>query len=471
MKTAEIRDTRIDTPVTGGTLYYVFVFLTVVLAVARVGELMPEALIPIVKKLRPALVLYTITLTMFFFGGHYRNVSWRGNAELKMMVSLLVLAVVLLPFSFWKGHSIRACVLILGINLMLFLFLQSSVFSRSRFTGAIKVVIVSSLLLVAGLIVFPHVEQGRVSTTYTYDSNDIALLFGFAFPLVLSFFITSTWKGKLLSLAIMTGLVFGMVRTGSRGGMVAFGLSVLLIFFSSKIHLKMVYKIAVVAVIVALFLSPAASGLRERFGTLFAGRDYNITAAESSHAGGRLAIWRSGLHLFVHHPLTGVGMSNSAAAMMDVFGSHSWKEMHNAYLQILVELGVAGLAIFLGMLWRIFSNCVQAKRALLEVENRGESDAELILLESFTTAFQIALITYMAAAFFLSQAYSMAVPLMLAFTSQLRRIAEQRVAGGPVQAAARRPSGFIPPAQRRQLEVAAQQPVRGGFVPPAQRRR
>jgi O-antigen ligase len=249
----------------------------------------------------------------------------------------------------------------------------------------------------------------------TYDPNDIALLFSFTFPLVLSFFSTARLIGKLLSILILIGLVLGIVQTGSRGGMLAFGASLILIFFASKIGLQTLYKYLVLTMVIMFVISPKGQTLRDRFSSLFSGQDYNLTNTESA-AGGRLAIWRSGFDLLTENILLGVGAGNSSTAMGQKHGDTGWRTMHNSYLQAGVEMGLLGLAIYLAMLRKVLSNCRSAINFLSHLPSTQRDDIRLL---AFASGLRIGFASYLIAGFFLSQAFSVVVPISLAISSRL----------------------------------------------------
>ncbi|MCC7291260.1 MAG: O-antigen ligase family protein [Phycisphaerales bacterium] len=73
----------------------------------------------------------------------------------------------------------------------------------------------------------------------------------------------------------------------------------------------------------------------------------------------RWAIWRNSLRVFTSSPLVGVGMGNASAAMGEQLHGEA-RDVHSNYLGALVETGVVGGLIFLGVLglaglavWRI----------------------------------------------------------------------------------------------------------------------
>ncbi|GEM_PF-5866047 len=395
------------------TLFSISVYLTIVAYIARIAEIFP-----VLGTFRVNLLLFVTTLFLFVVTGAIKNIKITGNTELLLMTGFLFAGLLSVPFSVWPSNAWQTCIDSLMINLAIFLFCQAVIKSEKQLFGTISTIICSCAILLYGLTYRPVIaEEYRISTTISYDSNDIALLFVFAFPVASAFFVASKLKGKLLACIIMIGLAQGIVTTGSRGGMIAFGIASFLIFFSSGIGLKLFYKLVVIVMIAMFILSPKGDGLRERFATLMSGQDYNIVNTNSA-AGGRLAIWKSGLVLLLNNPVVGVGAGNSTTAMGQKHGDRSWKTMHNSYLQIAVETGLIGLAIYLAILAIILKNCKNTIATL----KRSTNQREKVLLP-FACSMRIGFIAYMIAGFFLSQAFSPIVPLSLAFSNRLQFLA------------------------------------------------
>ncbi len=390
------------------TFYSALVFLSLVAYISRIGEL-----IPLLGTLRINLFLFVLTLGIFFMSGVAKSFKWHHNSELKLLFSFLFLGYLSVPLSVWPGHAFSTCNTLL-INCVFFLFCQSVITDRKQLFGAAKIVVFSCVILLFGLFLKPMESGiGRYTTTYTYDPNDIALLFAFSFPFVLSFYLSTKFWGKILSLIVLFGLTVGIIKTGSRGGMLALGCIVSLAVCSPKLNLKIFERLFVLVCVLVLLFSGKGDRMRERFATLFNGEDYNIAQTESP-AGGRLAIWRSGIDIFKSNCLIGIGTGNSSIAMGESVGG--WKTMHNSYLQVAVELGAVGFLLFILMVVRIHKNCNESIRALQAKQNPD------INLTSFAVSLKLSLYGYALGGFFLSQAYSMVIPLLLAFSSQLKEI-------------------------------------------------
>jgi O-antigen ligase len=136
--------------------------------------------------------------------------------------------------------------------------------------------------------------------------------------------------------AAFLGLALSGTRTATVAALagMAFGLVALR-------RLRMATRVAVV-VVVALgiyLLLPVVQPLRsfERLGT-------TATEATEGTWNGRLLNWAQGLETFSEHPVAGVGAYMYPS--VNVLG----KAAHNTFLAVLVELGVIGFVLFMGIL-------------------------------------------------------------------------------------------------------------------------
>lgn len=86
----------------------------------------------------------------------------------------------------------------------------------------------------------------------------------------------------------------------------------------------------------------------------------------------RLSVWNCGWELFKRHPWTGVALGDKEAALMDIFRERNFDyalesrlNMHNTYLDVLCNLGVIGLVVFLlGYLFLPLAGSIASKDGL-----------------------------------------------------------------------------------------------------------
>jgi len=241
-------------------------------------------------------------------------------------------------------------------------------------------------------------EGGRAyiggARSSTYDANETAALFVMALPFAM---LLTSHRGKLrwLALATIPLLLAALLKTGSRGGIVALAVLFMYAFVTGDRRRRMQCLLLLV-VIVALFAVLPHAELVRRFADLFSDTDYNFTSRD-----GRLQVWQRGIGMMLAHPLLGVGVGTYEIASGVTAGS--WLTAHNAYLEIGVELGAFGFVAFLMAMgyagrgaWR------EAHRAKV-IPASSHDPRERAHLASAVLA---SLIAVASAGFFLSMAYA-----------------------------------------------------------------
>jgi O-antigen ligase len=285
----------------------------------------------------------------------------------------------------------------------------------------------------------------------TYDPNESAALFVMVLPYVA---LLAARKGKLrfLMIPLVPAYIAALLRTNSRGGMVALAILALSFLVIATKKQRKAFLVLFPLIAATLVMLPHADILA-RFSELVGGTDYNIASP-----GGRWPIWKNGLALMFTHPLLGIGVGAYETANAVVYGS--WKTAHNAYIEIGVELGVGGLIAFLLAIRTSLMSGWRLRAASQAPANDPHGSVALDRL--LVTAALCSLIAELSAAIFLSMAYdpmtmfALAVPVGLAMGTVARAVPAQVTANarqsGPATGwrTGRRPVGQpIPPARAR----------------------
>jgi O-antigen ligase len=156
----------------------------------------------------------------------------------------------------------------------------------------------------------------------------------------------------LVLLAIVP--VSALILSGSRGGIIGFGLEICLLALLAKVrktekqhHLAALAMVSLAAVLLIAWLG--AGKAVERFS-----QARNLELSMSL----RVSMGRSALHMFLDHPIKGVGIGALAEAYPryeTVYDGNIVEHVHNDYLEALAESGIAGGIcglIFLLLLYR-----------------------------------------------------------------------------------------------------------------------
>lgn len=261
-------------------------------------------------------------------------------------------------------------------------------------------------------------DAWRLGHLYYYDANDFATFVVSAIPLGL-YFVHAGWRTgvRAIGAAGLVLLTLGFVWSGSRGGFIA--LSVVVAFVLARYSaIPLRWRLSTTAVIVLVLVGTASDRYWEQMGTITSEDDYNHTSES-----GRLQIWRRGVGYMMSNPLFGVGPNNFQAAegTLSPFAERQqygigvrWNAPHNSFIQAGAELGLPGLALFVG----VIASAFRALRRSGEQE-RATSRAHGPPL---TPALTASLLGFVVGAFFLSLTYSEMLYTLVALVVALQKV-------------------------------------------------
>jgi O-antigen ligase len=151
---------------------------------------------------------------------------------------------------------------------------------------------------------------------------------------------------------------------------------------------------------------------------------------------GRGSLWKVAGRIFSDHPVAGVGLNNYrtfAPRYVDGPGQLTFVNfiaerphvVHNVYLQMLVEVGIIGTALFLLL---AASSLAAALRSSRQYERKGDPDSAALSRGIF-----VAILAGMAASFFISNGDGFMIWVLLALGTVLIRDAERPQEGAAVE--------------------------------------
>ncbi|MBA3263643.1 MAG: O-antigen ligase family protein [Thermoleophilaceae bacterium] len=302
-------------------------------------------------------------------------------------------------------------------NVLLFLIVFAGVRTREQLLWVLGAFVAGALVsAIYGMVVpAPARDFGRLSGAGG-DPNETAaaLVAGAAIAAALAAVLRGKPILRLASAAVVPLAAFACFLTVSRGGLVAFGAALIASIAMAGRRRGAAIGLALAGAVVAVgyfaLFAPAAA--RER-------------VTESNGGTGRLDIWTVGWRMVEGAPLQGVGAGNftvvsihyllePGALLRDDFIVDVPKVAHNTYLEVLAELGIVGLTLFLIVI--VFSIAC-AVRAARYAEQIGDAQMDII-----ARAVVVALVALLAAYAFISREYSKQLWLLLALCPVLLEI-------------------------------------------------
>jgi len=231
-------------------------------------------------------------------------------------------------------------------------------------------------------IVTPH-RGGWIYGPYV-NHNHYAGLMEMLVPIPLELGLVGRRKGALKTLALSSAVLMAstIFLSGSRGGMAAFLVQLLLlaiVMVRRERHARTI-------IVIAVFLACVAGLLIWLGGGELAKRVASIhKEAQSEVSGGtRLAIDRDALTMFLRKPALGWGLSTFPEVypqFRSFYTNFFVNEAHNDYLQLLVEMGALG---FIVMLWLVFVVYRAALRKLTNWPNDTNALLAMVALLGVT---------------------------------------------------------------------------------------
>jgi putative inorganic carbon (hco3(-)) transporter len=230
---------------------------------------------------------------------------------------------------------------------------------------------------------------------------------------------TSSTSRRLLLLAFITIDFVALLQTQSRGGLIA--LAVALVsscFLAGRLRSRV---IATSLVVVALGLGYYAVLAPAQLRT----RATNISASGSA---GRTDLWGVAWQIVKDRPVQGVGLDNFQTAesryvtgTFNILNVQRFRRLdlvtHNTYLQVVTELGIVGLVLFLAVIVASVALAVRALRIL----GQGQDWATDAIARGVTSG----VIGLLTAYIFLSGIYQKQLWLLLGLLAAIPTMAAQ----------------------------------------------
>jgi len=198
-------------------------------------------------------------------------------------------------------------------------------------------------------------QEGRLSSFYmpvaNYAAMFLAPIFVFGVALVLHRSLSRIWIGPLSVIAL------ALVGTQSLGGMLAVsaGLGIVWLSLPTGILKRRLLWSAVTAGAAILLILFVTGKLTQRF-----------DLSDRSSGSARIQIWVTSWAIGTQNPILGIGPNAFEVAYRDELPKHYFPPLewlvaqpHNLYLALWLELGLAGLFVFVGSMYYWFRGVIR----------------------------------------------------------------------------------------------------------------
>jgi len=249
----------------------------------------------------------------------------------------------------------------------------------------------------------------------TENPNGLALTLDLILPLTVALLLIYRRRtARLLLAGVVLMGVGAVIVTYSRAGFLALATTVAL--YCWRLVKRRGRGWPVVVLVLALGATPLLpSSYLDRLGT--------ITSIESDPTGSAQERWRDTIaaaNFVLGHPIIGAGVGMNALALNEERGP-SWKNVHNVYLQLAVDLGLPGLTLFLVLL-------LGTIRGVGLVRRGAAGDPASRDLFHLAEGLQISLIAFTVSALFYPVAYELFFYCIAGLAVALKTVYEARKA-------------------------------------------
>lgn len=403
--------------------------------------LRPEDFIPGLEYIPLGKITGGIALLALFLGIPSKDRP-KLPVEIKVLLLLLAHMIVTIPFAVWRGGAFNVVVNDFSkaviVAVLVFLAVRNlRELRKLLYTQAALV----ALVAVASLLVHHTDRAGRLmglQKGFLENPNDLAINIAINFPLCMAFLLEAKRARKLLWAIGLAFMMYGVVATYSRSGMVALFITGMICLWEFGIKGRRTYVLvgAVAVAVMGAGIVVVQPHYLQRLESLVRGGETE-EAGDRGSIEARSELLKEAVSLTLHHPLFGVGPGNFPVI------TDEWRVAHNSYAELGAEAGFPGLILFLIMLGISFRKLKQVR------ELSGHATDPQVRL--WTSALWAGMAAYATGSLFASTEYNLFPYFIVGYVGVLYRVAG-RQATTPAVSVEEQP--LLTPARKGNRELA-----------------
>lgn len=357
-----------------------------------------SARVPAYGALRPTLLLTAFIGVMLLS----KKDSFKGYGDapaFKAILLLIIFIVVSLPFVTWPGSVVKSNIPEFAKAISFFFFTALIIDSEKRLRVFLFVFIVCQLIRVLEPL-YLHVVDGYWGDATYIGSGEFAGRLagapadvinpnelGFVIATVFPYLYYLAWGnpsklGKLIFAGFAPLLIYALVLTLSRSAFIAMGIVVWMIFKESRYKFGMLLLIVLAAAATWTQLSPLQ---KERYLSLVS----SGTSQSATVAGRYKGMWEE-FSIGLRRPVFGHGLGTTPEAKTHILGKI--RAAHNLYAEVLIELGLVGLFIFLRYLSAIYQSFSTNREIMKSVQRNVRNNFQFRLNQAMIAVFWMYLV-------------------------------------------------------------------------------
>jgi len=210
------------------------------------------------------------------------------------------------------------------------------------------------------------------------NPNGLGFVIATLFPFLHYLWGSSGWLLKMTYLSLVAPLVYALVLTMSRSGLIAFLTIVWSIFVKSRHKIILILAAVLIA---AMAWNNMNDVQRDRYLSMTGTED--VQGASTFQ--GRIDGLKKELDVALKKPVVGYGLGTSQEAIVNIGGGRHVS--HNLYLETLIETGIIGLVLFMLFIHSIYQSLQQTAANLrnIVVSEPEKPDIKSFLIKAKTT--------------------------------------------------------------------------------------
>jgi putative inorganic carbon (HCO3(-)) transporter len=331
-----------------------------------------SARIPAISILRPDLLIAAGLIISLFLQSN--NLKGRFETPCnKYLIIFLAYVILSLPFVEWPGSVLRDNLANFIKAFLFFYFTILIVDTDSRLKRLVFVFMACQLFRILEPLYMHEVSGYWGSSTHlgggefvgrlggapsdVINPNGLAFVIATLFPFLHFLWGNSRWFAKISYLAAIPPLLYALVLTMSRSGLVAILVIAWTIFVKSRHKFVLIIVGCMIATVVWTNLNDVQ---KDRYISMTGSEDAQSAATFQ----GRIAGVQGELRLALKKPIVGYGLGTSQEAIVNISGGRHVS--HNLYTETFIETGIIGLVIYILFLKSVYNTLKQSSARLAE---------------------------------------------------------------------------------------------------------
>jgi putative inorganic carbon (hco3(-)) transporter len=288
-----------------------------------------------------------------------RHASFYLPRELAIVVLLTLWYALGIPFALWRGGSLQLFDQVWLKTLFAFFLLTQTVTTIKRVRLLVWTIIVSEFAVVLVTLIQSRQANWQGERLAGFNQGILGWnYFGIALAMAIPYIAVLFLTGSFLRTCFLAGMCFPLmwmlILTASRGGVLTVALSLILTFallLRHRVRGRIVFALVALALVVALVLAPEV--LWTRLSTLWSssttiGDQVSASAEESTQQ--RIVLLLRSCRYTLNHPFLGLGMGNFLVASgAEVGDASGWYVTHDTFTQVSSEAGIPALLLFIAL--------------------------------------------------------------------------------------------------------------------------